>query len=665
MSNLCKSCEESIIKDDKNDIRERNQKLVIIIVSSLLLAISLIYEFVIGNFLYNQIFAAIVTIISGAEVMYYGLKKLLQKQITINFLMTIATIGAFLIGHGGEGAVLMLLYYIAEFLEDYAKDKSKKSISSLMKITPETTFVKKNNEFTELHTHDVSIGDIIQIKPGEIISLDGIIIYGSSNINEASLTGESIPVFKKIGNEVLAGTINCDGYLEIKITATYDKSFISKIKELIENAKNQKSSTELFVDQFAKYYTPIMVILTFFIMFIMPLLIQQSYNLWIYRGLTLLVISCPCAIALATPISTITAIISAAKHGILIKGGKYIEEMAKINSIAFDKTGTLTHGIIEVKDILSYDGTIENWFGIVYGLELLSEHPISKAIITEAKKRHINPSKIENFKAIIGKGVSGNYNQKEFLLGNKQLFKNINHPNIKNKELLDTYNEKSILFFGDKEKILGSIILQDKMREESKEVIEILKRQKIKTILISGDNKNTVIYAQKRLDVNEFHYELKPHEKQHIIQQKKDNRNKIAMIGDGINDAPSLALANVGIAMGGIGSDVSMETADVILVKDNLKDILSFLEVSKKTASIIKFNIIFSILIKILFVFLTFLGFMTLYIAVGIGDLGLTLFVILNAFRISKIKFYSKNPKKNKSIINKIETKYCSSICNC
>ena len=642
MSNFCDACEESTIKEEDHDTHDRNLKIIIIGISGIFLVLSLFSEFFLKNFIFSQIFAGIVVIVSGIEIMFYGFKKLIQKQITINFLITIATIGAFLIGHGGEGAILMFLYYIAEFLEDYAKDKSKKSITSLMKLAPETVFVKKNGEFIEFHSHDVNIGDIIRVKPGDIISLDGIITQGSSFINESSLTGESIPIFKQVGNEVLAGTTNCDGYLEIKVSKSSNQTFIARIKDLIENAKNQKSTTEKFIDTFARFYTPIIVFIAISVMFLVPILFQQRLDTWIYRGLTLLVISCPCAIALATPISTVTAILSAAKHGILIKGGKYIEEMAKINIIAFDKTGTLTEGIIEVKDILSFDGSIETWFGIAYGLEMLSEHPISKAIVHEAKKRNIQPSLIKSFKAIAGKGVTGISNENKFFLGNKALFQEIGVNIPDENEYLLIQDEKTIIYFGNRKTILGSIILQDKLREESKEVVNSINNRNIKTLLISGDNKNTVISTQKSLGLKEIYYELKPDEKQNIIKKYKSDNKRIAMIGDGVNDAPSLAIANVGIAMGGIGSDVSMETADVILIKDNLKDIISFLDISDKTTSIVKYNIYFSIIVKLLFVFLTFFGWMTLYFAVGIGDLGVTLIVILNAFRISTIKFYEK-----------------------
>ncbi|MHA1293034.1 MAG: heavy metal translocating P-type ATPase [Promethearchaeota archaeon] len=638
MSNFCSVCEESAKIDEESESSERKKNLTIIILSGLFLFLAILFEFVFHNFILSQIFAAIVVLISGFKIIKEGIEKLMQKKITINLLMTIAAIGAFIIGHGGEGASLMFLYFIAEFLEDYAKDRSKKSITSLMKIAPDTAMVKKNGTYIELHTHDVKIGDIIQVKPGDAIPLDGMIIKGFSSINEASLTGESIPTYKQIGDEVFAGTINCEGYIEIETTKSSEQTFIAKIKNLIEDAKNQKSSTETFIDQFAKFYTPIMIFLAISVMIIPPLLFQQPLYDWIYRGLILLVISCPCALALATPISTITALNSSSKNGILIKGGKYLEEINQIQIIAFDKTGTLTEGILEVVDILSFNGKIEQWFGIVAGLEALSEHPISHAIVNEAKNRNINPDSITAFKSITGKGVCGEINNQKFYLGNKALFNDIKIK-IPIKEM-DLYMRegKTVVLFGNEQTILGMISLQDKIREESKKVIEELKKRKIHTILISGDNQNTVKATQKTLGIDEVYYELKPDEKQEVIREKASNNKKIAMVGDGVNDAPSLALANVGIAMGGIGSDVSLETADVVLMKDNLNGLITLIDISNKTNKIIKENIYFAIFVKLLFVVLTFIGFMTLYLAVGIADLGVTLVVIFNAFRITKVK---------------------------
>ncbi|MHA1799469.1 MAG: heavy metal translocating P-type ATPase [Candidatus Helarchaeota archaeon] len=642
---FCEICENSTKISEENETHNRRNNIIIIIFSSLFLSLSIIFEFVFHYAILSQVLAGVVVLLSGFEIIKKGILKLLQKKISINLLMTIATIGSFLIGHGGEGASLMLLYFLAEFLEDYARDHSKKSITALMKLAPDTAMVKVNGTFKELHTHNVNIGDLIQVKPGGNIPLDGVLETGASNINESSLTGESIPVYKTVGDEVFAGTINGEGYIEIRVTKTSNQTFLAKIKDMIEEAKDLKSNTEKFIDKFARYYTPIMILLAISIMILPPLFFQLPLYDWIYRGLTILVISCPCALALATPISTISALTSGSKNGILIKGGKFIEEMNQIQVIAFDKTGTLTEGTLEVKDILTYDGLLENWLQIVLSLESLSEHPISKAIINEAKTRNIKAKPIESFKALTGKGVVGEYNNQKYYLGNKDLFDELKVP-VPHKDLDSLTREgKTVVMFGNNQKILGLISLQDKIRKEAKDVINELKNRKIETLLISGDNRGTVRSAQKILGIDHVQFELKPDDKQSIIQEYISRDKRIAMVGDGVNDAPSLALANVGIAMGGIGSDVSLETADVTLMKDDLRGLITFMDISKKTNYVIRENINIAIFVKLLFIVLTFLGLMTLYLAVGIGDLGVTLLVILNAFRITKVKKYSGKQK--------------------
>ncbi|MHA1271110.1 MAG: heavy metal translocating P-type ATPase [Candidatus Helarchaeota archaeon] len=630
----CSICEKAVSSEESSDTIERKKNFYIIIVSGTIMVWSILFDFLFNIFIISQILAAIVVFISGYEVVKEGILKLIRKKITINILMTVAVIGSFVIGHGGEGAGVMLLYFIAEFLEDYATDRSKKSVISLMKIAPDTAFVKENDTYKEVHTHDVSIGSIVRIKPGEIIPLDGIIVNGMSNINEASLTGESIPNFRQIEDEVFAGTIVIDGYIEIKVTKTSDHTILAKIKKIINESRGKKTKTERFIDEFARYYTPIMIILAITVMTLPPLLFRLSIYDWIYRGLILLVISCPCALALSTPISVVSALTSGARNGILIKGGQYFEDLNKIDIMAFDKTGTLTEGSLEINDIVFFNGNHDQWYSIIAGLESLSEHPISKAIINDMKAKKIIPAQIHNFKSIAGKGVSGSFNGSKFYLGNKSLFLDLD---IKiPEELMISYEQegKTTVLFGTENQILGLISLRDKLRNEARRVINNLKNKNIKTILISGDNRRTVESIQNTLNIDFSYYELKPHEKQQVIKNYTLNNETIAMVGDGVNDAPALATANVGIAMGGIGSDMSLETADIILMNDNLEKIITLLNISKKTNRIIKQNIYFSITIKLFFVVLTFFGIMNLWLAVGIGDLGVTFIVILNAFRI-------------------------------
>ncbi|MHA1359369.1 MAG: heavy metal translocating P-type ATPase [Candidatus Helarchaeota archaeon] len=635
---LCETCDKEVSIFEESEGFEKIKHLLIIISAGSILISAILVEFILHAFLLSQVLAALVVLISGFEIMKKGILNLMKKTITINILMTVAAIGSFIIGHGGEGAGVMFLYFLAEFLEDYAADRSRTSVTSLMKIAPVVAMVLRDGIYKELHTHDVKVGDLIQIKPGNSIPLDGIIIKGSSSVNEASLTGESIPTFKQVGDEIFAGTINSEGYLEVRVTETSDQTLLAKIKNVISESLAQKSKTERFIDNFAKYYTPIMIFLAIFVMIFPPLTFRLPFYDWIYRGLTLLVISCPCALALSTPISMVSALTSGARNGILIKGGRYIEELNKVNTFAFDKTGTLTEGALEVKNIIPFIDQAEHWLGIVGGLEELSEHPISKAIVTAIKNKNITPAPIKNFKSIIGKGVLGVLDDKEFYVGNKALFQDmgVEIP----EEMMETYQKegKTVVLVGTKQKVFGLIALQDKVRKEAKKVIQVLKQRGIKTIMISGDNHRTVAAIQQVLGIDEIYYELKPQEKQETIKALIKQYKFVAMVGDGINDAPALATSNVGIAMGGIGSDVSLETADIILMKDDLTELITLLDISMKSHGIIKENIFFAITIKLLFVVLTFLGLMTLWMAVGIGDLGVTLIVILNAFRISLVK---------------------------
>jgi len=635
----CEICEKNIALDKKIEHYTRKKSIFIIIISSIFLFLSILFGNFLNLFIFSQIFAAVAVIVSGYNIVKEGISNLIDHKITINILMTIAAIGSFLIGHGGEGASVMFLFFIAEFLENYATDRSKNSITSLMKIAPDIAVVKISGSFKEMHTHSVKVGDIIQIKPGNSIPLDGITIKGASTINESSLTGESIPVFKQIGDTVFAGTINFEGYLEVQVTKSSDQTLLAKIKEIIDNARNKQSKTQRFIDKFSKYYTPIMIFLAIFMMLIPPLIFQLPINEWVYKGLIILVISCPCALALSMPISMISALTSGAKNGILIKGGKFIEDLNKLQIIAFDKTGTLTKGSLEVKDIISLNNDFDQWFKIAASLENLSEHPISRAIVSGAEKRGISPEiPIESFKSIIGKGISGSVNGNRFYVGNKSLFDElkISVP----EKLLNRYqNEgKTVVLFGNSRQIIGLISLRDTIRDYSQQVIHELKARNIKTIMISGDNKNTVRALQKELGIDQVFYELKPDEKQETIKNLINKNKTVAMVGDGINDAPALASADIGIAMGGIGSDISLETADVILMNDNIGKIITLLDISKKTNKIMKENIYSTIVLKFLFIILTFLGLMTLWMAVGIGDLGITLLVIINTFRISFVK---------------------------
>ena len=613
------------------------QKGVLIISSSLiLLFIGLYLEFALAKENIGHFFYVFVVLISGYKIMKKGLLGAFkERKFDMNLLMSIAAIGAFLIGHPEEGASVMLLFYIAEFLENYAGERNKNSMAALINIAPKMAIVFKNHSQVQVHVHDVKKNDIIIVKPGDKIPLDGAVIKGSSYVNQASITGESMPVEKQKGDNVFAGTINKDGYLEIKVTKTSDETLLSKIIKLVEEAQEEKSKTERFIDRFSGYYTPIVLTLSFLIMLISPLFFDFSFKESIYRGLILLVISCPCALTISTPVSMVSGITSAARNGILIKGGTHLEEMAKIKAIAFDKTGTLTEGRPQVTDIVTLNDYGEKEIlRIAASLEHLSKHPLAHAVVDKAKDKKLKFYTVNRFAALHGKGIQGAIRSDLYYAGNKRFFDELKIKIPENK-IADLENQgKTVILIGRKKRIIGIMAVMDKIKESAVGTIEQLKKDKIIPVMITGDNKRTAKAIAGKLGIDEWYAELLPEEKVKIIEQLLEKHKHVAMVGDGVNDAPALAKAHVGIVMGAIGSDAAIETSDIALMKDDLSKINYLFKLSKRTITVVKQNILASISVKGSFAILALFGFITLWMAVGAGDMGLSLMVILNAIRI-------------------------------
>jgi len=487
--------------------------------------------------------------------------------------------------------------------------------------------------------HKINVNDIIIVKPGDRIPLDGIVINGGSSVNQAPITGESMPVAKIKGDKVFAGTINEEGYLEIKVTKKSNQTIISKIVKLVEKAQKKKSKTEVFIDKFAKYYTPIVIISAFLLATIPPLIFGLKFNEWFYRSLVLLVISCPCALAISTPVSMVSGITSAARNGVIIKGGDHLEEIRKTKVMVFDKTGTLTEGRPEVSDIVALNKySKKELLQIATSLESKSKHPIAKAIIQSAEKRKVKLTNISEFKSIAGKGLKGKIKRKWFYIGTKSFF---NDVKIKfPKKLIEKFENqgKTIVLIGNKDHIVGIITLMDKIRRGSRKTINELKHKEIKTVMLTGDNERAAKAIAQKLKIDEYYSELLPEDKVKIIDQLRKEHEHIAMIGDGVNDAPALAKAHVGIAMGAVGSDIAIETADIALMHDDISKVNYLIDLSNKTMSVVKQNVTLSILVKSSFVILAVPGIVTLWMAVAFGDMGLSLAVILNALRIGRKK---------------------------
>ncbi|MBI4848038.1 MAG: cadmium-translocating P-type ATPase [Nitrospirae bacterium] len=616
----------------------KRRTLTISISTGLLLLSGLVINFLTSYRFAAQLIFISVVAVAGKDILRKAVLSLFKLRLDMNFLMSIASFGAFFIGHGEEGAAVIYLFYVAESLEEYAGDNAKKSISQLLKLAPETARVKRAGKETELHTHEVEIGDIVVIRPGEKVPMDGKVIAGQSSVNEATITGESLPADKFVGDEVFAGTMNEDGYIEVEVDRKAEDTILSRIVRIVEEAEKQKSKTEKFIDRFARYYTPVVISLAFATFFIPAFILAYPWHDWFYRALVLLVVSCPCAMAISTPVAMVSAISSAARHGVLIKGATFIEELSKVKACAFDKTGTLTKGRLEVADVIGFNGHSEyEVLSIAASMEARSQHPIAKAILTRAHKDGIQLKEINNFVSVKGKGVQALINGNTYYAGARNLFDNlsISLPG----ELPGLEKEgKTSIFISTREQAVGVIALADMVRQNAHEIITRLKKANIRTEMLTGDNRKVAEALAGSIGIDGYHAELLPEDKVRVVGELAGKCGPVAMVGDGVNDAPALAKANVGIAMGTIGSDVAIETADIALMHDDLSRIDYLISLSRKTMQVVKQNLFVSILIKGSFTVLASLGFINLWIAVGVGDMGLSLAVILNAMRLTRVK---------------------------
>jgi Cd2+/Zn2+-exporting ATPase len=634
---------EGLEKEEKPFWKER--ELHLLAASAILLLAGLVFEF----FLKEKILALIiflgVSVISGHRIIREGISALLNLRFSIETLMTIAATGAFLIGHGEEGAAVLFLFSIAEFLEEHAADRARNSIRALLKLAPETARVKRNGDEVEVHVHEVMVGDLMIVRPGEKIPLDGVVVKGAASVNQAPITGEAMPVAKDVGSGVYAGTINADGYLEVEATKGSGETVLSKIVKMVTEAQRKRSSTEKFIDRFSKYYTPTVIFLAAVVATVPPLL-GQPFNEWFYRALVLLVVSCPCALAISTPVSMVSGITGAARNGVLIKGSSHLEEVSNVKAIAFDKTGTLTEGRPMVTDVIvTNDYPEKEILRIAASLETLSEHPIAKAVVEKAEEQGLELKSIRDFKAVAGKGVIGTMNGETYRVGGRRMFEELSVVFPEEEvEKLEEAGKTVILVANDRESI-GMLAVMDRIREGAIETIAELKGMGLRVEMLTGDNDRTAKAIAGRIGVDEYHAELLPEDKVSMIEELTKRYGKVAMVGDGVNDAPALAKATVGIAMGAIGSDVALETADIALMQDDLSKLAYLMELSRKTLGVVKQNVVTSIAVKGTFALLALPGLVTLWLAVGVGDMGLSLAVILNAMRLSLIKPVGANEK--------------------
>ncbi|MDD1512207.1 heavy metal translocating P-type ATPase [Priestia megaterium] len=582
---------------------------------------------------------AIAMIVSGykpAKSAYYGIKS---RSLDMNVLMTVAALGAAVIGEWLEGATVVWLFALGVALQTRSIEQTRNSIRGLMDLAPSEAWVKENGQLIKKAAEDISIGTTIVVKPGDRIPLDGEIINGESSINQAPITGESIPVDKVIGDAVYAGTINESGSLEIKVTKLVEDTTISKIIHLVEEAQEKKAPTQAFVDKFATIYTPIVFILALFIMVIPPLF-DGAWSEWFYKGLELLVVACPCALVISTPVAIVSAIGNAAKNGVLIKGGTFLEKAGAINAIAFDKTGTLTEGKPAVSEVVFLAAEENQLLAITKTLEDYSNHPIARAIVDYAAEKKVGSLQGSNFKILTGKGVQATIQETVYYAGNAKLFSDLETPLSHCWSHIEKLqNEgKTIIIIGTAKSVLGIISVADTIRHTTVSALESLKQNGMQQIvMLTGDNEGTAKMIASQSRVDRYFADLMPEDKVKAIQQLQDEGYQTAMVGDGINDAPALATADLGIAMGGAGTDTAMETADIVLMADNLEKLPHTMKLSCKALAVIKQNIWFSIIVKVIALAFIFPGWLTLWIAV-LSDTGAALLVILNSLRLLKMK---------------------------
>ena len=617
-----------------------NRPIQIIVASGLLFVLGHVFELLSFDTTIITATYMLGAIIAGYEIAVSAYKSLVKKH-TIGpaMLMCIACVASFIIGHPEEGAAVTFLYYIAEFLEDYSEFRARRSIKSLVEIAPDTARLKVGDKEEIKNVDEINIGDIVIVKPGDKVPLDGEIVFGSSSINQASITGESVPVLKNVGDEVFSGTVNEDGYLEVKVTTAAKDSMISKIVTLVKRSQLNRSETETLVEKVAKYYTPVMMVAAICVALIPPLVLGQNLTDWVYKALSLLVISCPCAFLISTPVGMVSAITSATRNGVIIKGSTYVEEMRNVKAVIFDKTGTLTEGKLKLSDIRVLDENYseEDVVRIAASLESESSHAIALAVVNYASDENIALDHVEEFKNVPGKGILANINGEQYYAANEPLIEGSSFD-ISMDEVKSYAEGKTVIFVGNAQNLMAIITVSDKIRDNASEVITDLKGQGVQTIMLTGDNKLAAKSVASEIGIDYVYANLLPQDKLNLLDTIRNKFGDVAMVGDGINDAPALARANIGIAMGAAGSDVAIETADVALMQDDISKLPYLFSLSRKTMGIIKQNITLAITIKLLCAVLAIVGIITLMMSVGVGDLGLTLLVILNSFRIGMVK---------------------------
>ncbi|ABO66017.1 Cation-transporting ATPase, E1-E2 family [Geobacillus thermodenitrificans NG80-2] len=613
-----------------------------ILASAVLLLIGIAADAADGGILAVAMYLAVI-VIGGYSLFSTGLRNLARLQFDMNTLMTIAILGAAAIGEWQEGAVVVILFAISEALERYSMDQARRSIASLMEMAPAEAIIRRGAEEMTVPVEDVRVGDVMIVRPGGKIALDGVVVNGASTVNEAAITGESMPSEKTVGDSVFAGTLNGEGFLEVKVTKRTDETTLAKMIDLIEEAQAERAPSQAFIDRFARYYTPFIIIFALFIAIVSPLWMGGAWLDWVYRGLAVLVIGCPCALVISTPVAIVTAIGNAARRGVLIKGGVYLEQIGRLRAVAFDKTGTLTKGKPAVTDIIVYEGKRERLLAVAAAIEKRSQHPLASAVVRQAKEEGVSflDVPVDEFQSLTGQGVKAVVGNETYYIGSPSLFVDMlgRLPDEVEQRIAAFRQEgKTVMAIGTASRLLGLIAAADQLRSSAPDTIKAMRRLGVKEVaMVTGDHEQTAQAIGRQAGVSDIRAGLLPEQKLAAIRELKQRYGMTAMVGDGVNDAPALAAADVGVAMGGAGTDTALETADVVLMADDLRQLPYTIRLGSRTLAIIKQNIAFALGLKVLALIAAVPGWLTLWLAV-FADMGATLLVTLNSMRLLRVK---------------------------
>ena len=592
----------------------------------------------------TTLFDALATLTGGILVVPAAWSALMKLRLDMNVLMTVAVTGAWLVNEGGEAAVVVFLFALSELLESWSVGRARRAIAALLKFTPQTALVRgEGGGFYEKPVAEIAVGSEISVRSGSSIPLDGEVIAGASAVNQAPITGESVPVEKNPGDTVFAGTINGEGSLTVRVTKAAGESTLARIIKLVEEAEEQKAPTQRFVDKFAAIYTPAVFVVALLVALVPPLLMGASWSEWTYRALVLLVIACPCALVIATPVSIVSGLTALARRGVLIKGGAHLEAVGKLRALAVDKTGTITQGRPQVTGIIpTSDMTEEEVLRRAAAIDAHSEHPLAKAVVIAAQAKSITWAESTQYQSVTGRGATAVIDGHPHFIGNHKMAHELGicSPEIEAR-LTEIENKGQSLAIlghtpheGCQGKILGILAIGDTLRPEAANALILLHDAGLeKVVMLSGDNQRTVDAIARQAGIDEAYGDLMPEQKIEHLKRLMAEHHYVGMIGDGVNDAPALALASVGIAMGAIGSDTAIETADMALMQDDLTRVAEAIALGRRTLRIIQFNVAFALIVKAIFLILAFTGHTSLWLAI-LADTGATLLVILNALRL-------------------------------